>query len=97
MVRLGDIYRAVTDTVKDPFSAATSGLPDATGTETVQLRDGGSFALKAGPVRKRLRTGPVFSAKRPPSLSSTISVPAASGRPVASAENGSFTVSVTAL
>jgi FtsP/CotA-like multicopper oxidase with cupredoxin domain len=54
MMRLGDIYRGLTDTVNDPFSADATGLPDATGTETVELRDGGSFALKAGPVRKRL-------------------------------------------
>jgi FtsP/CotA-like multicopper oxidase with cupredoxin domain len=54
MMRLGDIYRGVTGTVRAPFSADTTGLPDATSTEVVELRDGGSFDLKAGPVRKRL-------------------------------------------
>ena len=54
MLRLGDIYRGVTGTVRDPFSADTTGLPDAAGTQIVELRDGGSFDLKAGPVRKRL-------------------------------------------
>ena len=54
MMRLGDIYRAVTDTVRDPFSADTAGLPDAGSTEVVELGDGGSFDLTAGPVRKRL-------------------------------------------
>jgi len=54
MRRLGDIYRGVTGTVRDPFSADTAGLPDATSMEKVELRDGGSFDLKAGPVRKRL-------------------------------------------
>ena len=54
MMRLGDIYRGVTNTVRHPFSADTTGLPDTTGTEIVELRDGDSFALRAGPVRKRL-------------------------------------------
>ena len=54
MRRLGDIYRGVTGTVRAPFSADTTGLLDATTTEIVELRDGGSFDLKAGPVRKRL-------------------------------------------
>jgi FtsP/CotA-like multicopper oxidase with cupredoxin domain len=53
-MRLGDIYRGVTGTVRAPFSVDTTGLPDATKTEVVELRDGGSFDLKAGPVRKRL-------------------------------------------
>ena len=54
MMRLGDIYRGVTDTVRDPFSADTTGLADAAGTEIVELEDGARFNLKAGPVRKRL-------------------------------------------
>jgi FtsP/CotA-like multicopper oxidase with cupredoxin domain len=54
MVRLGDLYRGLTDTVRDPFSTDTTGLPDATGTESVALEDGGRLDLKAGPVRKRL-------------------------------------------
>ena len=53
-MRLGDIYRGITGTVRAPFSADTTGLLDATSTEIVELRDGGSFDLKAGPVRKRL-------------------------------------------
>jgi FtsP/CotA-like multicopper oxidase with cupredoxin domain len=53
------MYRGLTDTVKDPFSADTSGLADATPTETVELADGASFDLKAGPVRKRLANAEV--------------------------------------
>lgn len=54
MMRPGAIYRGLTDTVSDPFSADTSGLPDATSTQLVELTDGGSVDLTAGPVRKRL-------------------------------------------
>jgi FtsP/CotA-like multicopper oxidase with cupredoxin domain len=54
MTRLGDVYRGVTDTVRDPFSADTAGLPDAGGVAVAELRDGESFDLTAGPVRKRL-------------------------------------------
>jgi FtsP/CotA-like multicopper oxidase with cupredoxin domain len=54
MMRLGDIYRGLTGTVRDPFSTDTAGLPEATGTQTVELRDGGRFELKAAPARKRL-------------------------------------------
>jgi FtsP/CotA-like multicopper oxidase with cupredoxin domain len=54
MLRLGDIYRGLTDTVRDPFSADATGLPDATGVEIVNLRDSDTFDLKASPVRKRL-------------------------------------------
>src|SRR3712207_3335781 len=54
MMRLGDIYRGVTNTVRDPFSADTTGLPEATSTEIVKLRDGDSFDLSTGPVRKHL-------------------------------------------
>jgi FtsP/CotA-like multicopper oxidase with cupredoxin domain len=53
-MKLGDIYRGLTNTVKDPFSADTTGLPEATGAQTVELNDGGSFDLRATPVRKRL-------------------------------------------
>ena len=55
MMRLGDIYRGITGTVRDPFSAETTGLPDAASTEIVELRDGARFQLTAGPVRKRAR------------------------------------------
>src|SRR5687768_16631318 len=51
---LGEIYRGVTDTVRDPFSTDASELPDATGTEIVELRDGDRFDLRAIAVRKRL-------------------------------------------
>ncbi len=54
MMRPGAIYRALTDTVRDPFSADTTGLPAATGTEIVELENGATFDLKAGPVRKQL-------------------------------------------
>jgi FtsP/CotA-like multicopper oxidase with cupredoxin domain len=54
MTLLGDIYRGIRGTVKDPFSAETTGLPDATGMAIVELRDGARFDLRAGPVRKRL-------------------------------------------
>jgi FtsP/CotA-like multicopper oxidase with cupredoxin domain len=54
MQRLGDVYRAITDTVSDPFSADTSSLPEAAATNIVELEDGDTFDIKAGPVRKRL-------------------------------------------
>jgi FtsP/CotA-like multicopper oxidase with cupredoxin domain len=54
VTRAGDLYRAVTNNVRDPFSADTAGLPDSGATEIVELDDGGSFAVTAGPVRKRL-------------------------------------------
>ena len=54
MMRLGDIYRGLTGTVRDPFPTDTAGLPEAAGTETVELRDGERFELKAAPARKRL-------------------------------------------
>lgn len=54
MSRLGNLYRAVTNTVRDPFSADTTGLTDAGETEVHQLPDGGSLAITAAPVRKRL-------------------------------------------
>ena len=44
MLRRGDIDRGVTDTVRDPCSADTTGLPDAAGAEIVALRDGGIVA-----------------------------------------------------
>jgi len=53
-MRVSDIYRGLTDTVRDPFSADTSRLPDSTTTELVELSDGASFDLEARPVRKRL-------------------------------------------
>jgi FtsP/CotA-like multicopper oxidase with cupredoxin domain len=55
MVRVSDIVRGVTDTVRDPFSADTTGLPDATTTPIVDLPDGGTFAIRAGAVRKQIR------------------------------------------
>ena len=54
MMRPGAMFRGLTDTVSDPFSADTTGLPAATSNETIDLADGGSFDLTAGPVRKRL-------------------------------------------
>ena len=53
-MRLGDIYRGLTNTVKDAFPTSTVGLPDATSVEVVQLGDGDSMDLQAFPVRKRL-------------------------------------------
>ncbi len=53
-MRQGEIYRAATGTMRNLFSADTTGLRDATSTEIVELRDGDSFDLKATPVRKRL-------------------------------------------
>jgi hypothetical protein len=40
MMRLGDTNRGVTDTVRDPSSADTTGPPDVAGAEAVELRDG---------------------------------------------------------
>jgi FtsP/CotA-like multicopper oxidase with cupredoxin domain len=51
---LGEIYRGLTDTVKNPFSTDTAGLPDAGSTEVVELRNGDSFDLRASAVRKGL-------------------------------------------
>ena len=51
MVRLGDVYRGITDTVRDPFSADLTGLPGANGTEVVELRDGESLDLTAVMVK----------------------------------------------
>lgn len=53
-MRLGEIYRGLTGTVKDPFSSDTTGLPDAGTTQVVELADGASFDLTAAPVRKQL-------------------------------------------
>jgi FtsP/CotA-like multicopper oxidase with cupredoxin domain len=54
MMQVRDILRGITNTVRDPFSADTTGLPDAASMEIVDLKDRDSFDLKAGPVRKRL-------------------------------------------
>jgi FtsP/CotA-like multicopper oxidase with cupredoxin domain len=54
MVRLGDVYRGLTDTVKEPFSTETAGLPDATPTQIVDLRDGATFHMTAAALRRRL-------------------------------------------
>ena len=54
MAKLADIYRAVTDTVRNPFSTDTAGLADARRTTAVELADGDSVELTAAPVRKRL-------------------------------------------
>src|SRR5215211_8914490 len=54
MMRPGAIYRGLTDTVRDPFSTDTTGLSPATTTDIVELADGESFELRAGPVRKQL-------------------------------------------
>jgi FtsP/CotA-like multicopper oxidase with cupredoxin domain len=54
MARVGDLLRAVTNTVKDPFSTDPSGLPATTATRVVDLNDGETFALTASPVSKRL-------------------------------------------
>ncbi len=54
MIRMGHMLRAATNTVRDPFSSDTTGLPDATATTVVDLEHGDSFALQAAPVRKRL-------------------------------------------
>src|SRR5688500_1228844 len=40
--------------VADPFGRATAGLPEATPTAPVALRDGDTFDLRAGVVRKRI-------------------------------------------
>jgi FtsP/CotA-like multicopper oxidase with cupredoxin domain len=52
------MLRAVTDTVKDPFSTDATGLPDVTDTEIIELRNDDTFTLRAGPVRKRLGEHP---------------------------------------
>jgi hypothetical protein len=54
MMRPGTIYRGLTDTVRDPFSTDTTGLPAATRTHILDVADGESFDLRAGPVRKQL-------------------------------------------
>jgi FtsP/CotA-like multicopper oxidase with cupredoxin domain len=54
MMKLSTIYRGLTNTVPDPFSADPTGLPEAARTETVELGDGDTFRLTATPVRKRL-------------------------------------------
>lgn len=54
MARVSDIFRAVTDTVRDPFSADATGLPDAGDTPAIELRDAETFELSAAPVRKQL-------------------------------------------
>jgi FtsP/CotA-like multicopper oxidase with cupredoxin domain len=53
-MNVSQIYRGLTNTVPDPFAADTTGLPDATITQTVELADGASFDLTAAPVAKRL-------------------------------------------
>ena len=40
--------------VRDPFGAATVGLPEASASAPVELRDGDVFELRAGLVRKRV-------------------------------------------
>jgi hypothetical protein len=54
MGRVSDIFRAVTDTVPDRFSADPAGHPDAGPTPVIDLQDGETLALSAAPVRKRL-------------------------------------------
>jgi FtsP/CotA-like multicopper oxidase with cupredoxin domain len=54
MMGPGAIYRGLTDTVRDPFSTDTTGLPETTSTHIVELTDGATFELRAAPVRKRL-------------------------------------------
>lgn len=54
MARIGEILRAVTDTVHDPFTSDISGLDAAAPTDAVELADGARFDLVAGAVRKRL-------------------------------------------
>ena len=53
-MKLGDIYRGLTNTVRDPFPADPRGLPDAAQAQVIDLADGDRFDLKATPVRKRL-------------------------------------------
>src|SRR5688500_14085768 len=59
MMKLGDIYRALTDTVRDPFPTDPRGLPSAAATQVVELRDGDTFHLEASAVGKRLGSGDV--------------------------------------
>jgi FtsP/CotA-like multicopper oxidase with cupredoxin domain len=54
MMRPGAIHAGLADTVRDPFSTDTTGLPLATSTETVEVADGESFELRARPVRNQL-------------------------------------------
>jgi FtsP/CotA-like multicopper oxidase with cupredoxin domain len=54
MSRLGNLYRAVTSTVRDPFTADTTGLPDAGETRLPQLSDGDTIEITAEAVRKML-------------------------------------------
>jgi FtsP/CotA-like multicopper oxidase with cupredoxin domain len=59
MARVSDMIRAVTDTVPDPFSTDTTGLPNSGQTEEVELRDGDAFDLSSAPVQARLGTATV--------------------------------------
>ena len=52
--RLSRLVQGLTGHVPDAFPRDTAGLPEAIGTEVVELRDGDTFALRAGAVRKRL-------------------------------------------
>ena len=54
MARVGDLFRAITDTVRDPFSADPTGLAEAGPTRSVELRDGDTLALTAGAVQRQL-------------------------------------------
>jgi FtsP/CotA-like multicopper oxidase with cupredoxin domain len=47
-------YGAVAGRVTDPFDRGIAGLPEATKTALVELRDGDVFELRAGMVRKRI-------------------------------------------
>src|SRR5919202_5705676 len=40
--------------IRDPFSRDSAGLPEATGTVSVEVRQGDVFELRAAPVRKRI-------------------------------------------
>ncbi|HEU0236163.1 MAG TPA: multicopper oxidase family protein [Candidatus Limnocylindrales bacterium] len=54
MARVSDLFRAITDTVRDPFTADITGLPDATATAVIDLRNGDTYPIRAGIVRKTL-------------------------------------------
>jgi FtsP/CotA-like multicopper oxidase with cupredoxin domain len=52
MARVSDLVRAATNTVRNPFSTDTTWLPAAIERTTVDIPDGGTFRLRAAPVRK---------------------------------------------
>ncbi len=52
--RVKAVVANILSPIHDPFSRESVGLPEATGTASVELRDGAVFELRASPVRKRI-------------------------------------------